>query len=106
MALEDAALLTQAQLDTLQFIDRESEHGYLYADVTERRKMVLNNLEKRGFIRLREEEGLLWAMPTAEGLEVIVWHVLTHSKEAYVMRGYDAKKAAQRRKIIEEGVKS
>lgn len=109
MALEDAALLTQAQLDTLKFIDCESEHGYLYACVQGQRRLVLKNLERRGFIRLREEDNLLWAMPSADGLEALDWHVLSHSAEAFLMRGYYEKRAAKRRaerqQLIEERMK-
>lgn len=91
MTLDDAPILTRRQIEAIEYIDETSDHGEYWADVSQFHRTILNNLEERGFVTLREEEGELWAMPTDDGLEAAIWHIANTSREEYIERGYRIK---------------
>lgn len=99
MALDDAPILTQPQMAALEFIDEQSDHGELWACVSQFHMAALNNLEKRGFITLREEDGDMWAMPTDDGLLAAIWNIPADSREAYIERGHDVKRAEKKQQM-------
>jgi hypothetical protein len=74
---EDAPILTPAQIECLEAIDRA---GGLFADVSQHNFITVKNLADRGFIELNAD-GFRQAVLTETGDIARVWHIVHGSKE-------------------------